>query len=79
MGQRTFIHNITKGFYNEEIGDAVEKSEKGDVIKFSRAGNALVIDLLTLETSDADSFKEFQFVKDEFLNRFKEFHEEEFV
>jgi len=76
MGQRTFIHNITKGFYNEELGDAVEQSEKGDVIKFSRAGNALVIDLLTL---DGDEFKEFQFVKDEFLERFKEFHEENFI
>ena len=76
MAQRTFIHNITKGFYNEEIGDAVEKSERGDIIKFSRAGNALVIDLLTLE---GDNFKEFQFVKDEFLKLFKDFHEKEFI
>lgn len=76
MAQKTFIHNITKGFYNEELGDAVEKSDKGDIIKFSRAGNALVIDLLTLE---GDSFKEFEFVRTEFLERFKDFHEESFV
>ena len=76
MGQRTFIHNITKGFYNEELGDAVEQSEKGDVIKFSRAGNALVIDLLTL---DVDYFNDFQFVRYEFLEKFKEFHEEDFI
>ena len=76
MAQKIFIHNITKGFYNEELGDAVEKSDKGDLIKFSYAGCSLMIDLITLKE---DKFNEYQYVKDRFLEYFKEFHEESFT
>lgn len=76
MSQNIYIHNITKGFYNEELSDAVELSEVGDVIKFSIAGSALVIDLITLEE---DRLNEFEYVKEMFLNRFTQFHEEIFI
>ena len=75
---KTYYHNITKGWYNEnDCGDAVENSYVGDVIKMSFRGNALMIDLL-YEDLEIESKGEHDWARKQFLNYFKEFHEEEF-
>lgn len=71
-----YFHNITKNWYNLNcLVDAVEESDKGDDIKFTVRGNAQVFDLRTLEPDDA---KDYEYVRREFTEYFKEFHEEEF-
>ncbi len=71
-----YYHNITKGWYNEEdMGDAVESSKKGDVIKFSVRGCSVVYDLKTLE---GDDFDEYGWIRRHLCDYFKEFWEEDF-
>lgn len=70
MGQIAYYHNLTKGWFNEnDFGDAAEQSDKGDDIKFSVRGNAQMFDLKTLEPEDA---KDYEFVKEQFTEHFKE-------
>lgn len=74
MGQKTYYHNITKNWYNEnDYGDAVENSEPGDIIKMSFRGNALVIDLTTVD-SFIEETGEYDWARKQFLDYFKEFH-----
>jgi len=78
MGQQTYYHNLTKNWFNEnDYGDAVENSDKGDIIKMSFRGNALMIDLKEID-SEIESEGEHDWVRNQFLERFKEFHEEDF-
>ena len=78
MGQQTYYHNLTKNWFNEnDYGDAVENSDKGDIIKMSFRGNALMIDLKEID-SEIESEGEHDWARNQFLERFKEFHEEDF-
>lgn len=44
MGQKAYYHNLTKKWFNKNYyKDAVEYSDKGDIIKMSFRGNALLI------------------------------------
>ena len=76
MGQRYYWHNISKNIYNEnDLGDFVDECEKGDVIKFTDRGSAIIYDLETLKE---DQFNEYQYVKDNFLEKFKEVNQIDF-
>jgi len=60
-----YYHNITKGIFNENcITDAVENSDKNDLIKFSVRGCAIMYDIRTLEEDD---FNEYEYIKEEFF------------
>ena len=78
MGQKTYWHNLTKGFFNEnDLSDAVENSSKDDIIKFSVRGNALIFDLRIflweIEDEGDNNHR-----REEFLKYFEEFHCEKF-
>lgn len=76
MSQSIYYHNITKDWYNEnDYGEAVENSEKGDLIKFSVRGNAQMFDLEKLEPEDA---KDYDYAKEQFCNYYYEFTGEYF-
>jgi hypothetical protein len=78
MGQQTYYHNLTKNWFNEnDYGDAVENSEKGDIIKMSFRGNALLIDLKEVDL-ELESEGEHDWARNQFLEYFKEFREEDF-
>ena len=78
MGQRLYWHNITQNKFNEnDLGDTVENADKGDDIRFSARGNAIVISLLDLSDGD-EIWTEFEDYKKEFLEYYKEIHGEEF-
>lgn len=69
MGQRYYWHNVSQDIYNEnDLGDFVDQCKKGDVIKFTDRGSAIVYDLKTLKEDD---FKEYQYVRDNFLESFR--------
>jgi hypothetical protein len=79
MGQKTYYHNLTKKWFNEnDYHDAVENSEVGDIIKMSFRGNALIIDLLK-EDLEIESKGEYQWARDKFLDYFKEHHKVNFI
>jgi hypothetical protein len=78
MGQQTYYHNLTKNWFNEnDYGDAVENSEKGDLIKMSFRGNALLIDLKEVDL-ELEYKGEHDWARNQFIEYFKEFHEEDF-
>jgi hypothetical protein len=78
MGQQTYYHNITKNWFNQnDYGDAVENSDKADIIKMSFRGNALLIDLKEVDLEIEDK-GEHNWARNQFLEYFKEFHEEDF-
>ena len=78
MGQQTYYHNLTKNWFNEnDYGDAVENSDKGDIIKMSFRGNALMIDLKEVDL-ELESKGEHDWARNKFLKYFKEFHEDDF-
>ena len=79
MGQRAYWHNLTQGWFNEnDLGDAVENSNKKDVIMFSIRGNALMLDLRK-EDKLLESYNEFKHIREEFFNYFEHFHCEKLV
>jgi len=72
MGQKTYYHNLTKKWFNKnDYGDAAESSEKGDIIKMSFRGNALIIDLKEVDLEIEDK-GEHDWAREQFLNHFKE-------
>lgn len=74
MGSKTLYHNLTKGWFNEsDLGDAVENSDKGDVIKFTRVGNACVFDI-TQKDEDLEEIESFDHVRESFREAFLDFH-----
>ena len=76
MSIKTLYHNLTTKELNiGDLGDAVEYSTQGDDVRFSRAGCALMLDI---RSKDEDDFNEFEFIRNDFKERFKEFHEQEF-
>ncbi len=76
MGQQTYYHNITRGWYNEnDYGDAVENSEVGDVIKMSFRGNALMFDLIEVDL-EIEYQGEHDWARKQFKKYFKKFHGE---
>ena len=78
MGQQTYYHNLTKNWFNEnDYGDAVENSDKGDIIKMSFRGNALMIDLKEVDLK-LESKGEHDWARNQFLEYFKEFYEDDF-
>jgi len=78
MGQKTYYHNLTKNWFNEnDYRDAVENSEKGDIIKMSFRGNALLIYLKEVDL-DIESKGEHDWARNQFLEYFNEFHIEDF-
>ena len=79
MGQIAYWHNLTQGWFNEiDLGDAVENSNKKDIIKFSIRGNALIMDL-RIEDLYIESEGEFSHIRQQFLDYFEEFHCEKFI
>lgn len=75
MGQKTYYHNITKNWYNEnDCYTAVENSDVGDVIKFSFRGNALVFDLF-VEDPEIENKGEHEWARKQFLDYQKEINE----
>lgn len=79
MGQNTYYHNLTKGWFNENsYSDAAENSDVGDIIKMTFRGNALVIDLLNYDPEIEDNY-EHNWARERFLTVFKEFHEISFI
>lgn len=78
MGERIYWHNVTKQIWNEnDLGDFVEGNiDHGDDIRFSIRGNAIIYSLNQLEQDE--DYQEFKWVKDQFIEYFKEFYEEEF-
>ena len=72
MGQKTYYHNLTKGWYNEnDYGTAVENSNPGDIIKMSFRGNALLFDLL-IEDHEIENKGEHDWARKQFLDYQKE-------
>lgn len=68
-----FLHNITKNWYNEtELIEAVENSEKGDLIKYTISGDAQIYDLKTLISINKNDIKHL------FIEKFKEINNENF-
>jgi hypothetical protein len=73
MGQNIYFHNITKNWFNcNDLGDAAESSEHGDLIKFSVRGNAQMFDLATLTPSDAEDYSHY---RQDFIDCFKTFND----
>ena len=78
MSQKTYYHNLTKNWFNENsCTDAVENSDRGDVIKMSFRGSALIIDLKEVDLKIEDK-GEYDWARVRFLEYFKEYHEEDF-
>lgn len=76
MGQKTYWHNVTKNVWNVNcLVDIVEQSDPYDDIRFSRRGSALVYDLRYMSDEELE---EFEHVRVEFVNWFKNFHEVDF-
>lgn len=74
MGQRVYWHNLTQGWFNEnDCGDAVENSNKNDIIKFSVRGSALIFDL-TKEDPGIESEFEFRHIREQFTEYYEDFH-----
>jgi len=70
MGQRIYYHNITKNEYNiNDFGDAVERADKNDIIKFSERGCAIMYSLHGTE-------EEYKSVRTHF---YEYFHGESFI
>ncbi|ROH98268.1 hypothetical protein EGI16_21565 [Chryseobacterium sp. G0240] len=79
MGQKTYYHNLTKGWSNENsYSDAAENSDVGDIIKMTFRGNALLIDLLNYDSEIEDNY-EHNWAREQFLRAFKEYHETSFI
>lgn len=79
MGQRAYWHNLTQGWFNEnDLVDAVENSNKTDIIKFSVRGCALMLDLRK-ENKQDESEEEFNHIRKEFLDYFEDFHCEKII
>jgi len=79
MSQSVYYHNLTKGWFNEnDYGDAVEKSDVGDIIKFSIRGSALIFDLQK-EDSTIEYSGEYEYARDKFLDYFKKYHGKQFI
>lgn len=78
MGQKTYYHNLTQGWFNvNSYGDAVESSDNGDIIKMSFRGNALIIDLFKIDL-EVEDVGEHDWARNQFLEYFKELNDEEF-
>ena len=78
MGQKTYYHNLTKGWFNEnDYSDAAENSERGDIIKMSFRGNALIFDL-QLEDLEIEHKGEHDWARKQFLEKFREVKQVEF-
>ncbi|MGK6342877.1 hypothetical protein ACMGDK_11595 [Chryseobacterium sp. DT-3] len=79
MGQKTYYHNLTKGWFNENsYSDAAENSEIGDILKMTFRGNALVFDLLDYYPEIEDDH-EHDWAREQFLTAFREIHNTSFI
>ncbi|WP_116787649.1 hypothetical protein [Flavobacterium psychrotrophum] len=69
---KIYYHNLTKGIFNEnDLGDAVESADPGDVIKFTARGCAIVFDI---NAPAEDEGEEYDYVREDFKRYFDEYH-----